>query len=747
MKVSAALVLAASGAISAASDVSEGKDRTITKVVKLLQNMLDKSKEDGDEERTLYGKYKCYCDQNDASKKESIASLTTEIGLLENQIDGLKASSSELSTEAARLSAAMQANEESRTQAQSVRDKENEAFVAMEADSVAAIDQMNQAIQTLSEIGADQTKSVAADHSRFMSGSGKSLLKLRGAVKQALLAASAVTSKKQVTVVESFLQAPFTGTYTAQAGEVVGILKDMRDTFTSNLASARAAEDAAVKAHTKYMTTMTNEYNEMESSLEEKQDMLSQNDDDLSSKRAQLKTAEETKADDESFLATLQDICAAKAKDYDARTLLRKNEEAALAEAISILNSDAAFQTFGEVDATKTGATSLLQRSSIREHSALRSDRDVRSAAEQLLLAAAKGQRGSIMLSKAAALLEANNPFTTVLEEIKKMITLIEEEEKTDASQKKWCETERKNNNRDLDEKHMQIVSLTGDINTLDSDINAPDTGIKAQIKSTEDSLENNRNSQAFETSERKKENAAYTKDISHLVEAEQLLTNAISVLEKYYSKILKSASGASLLQREEPAPPSTWDGSYAGQSAKGNDAISMLKFILDETKKEESTAHKDESEAQQSYEDSMQSLKNDEAQAVSALAGLNKLLAEKEETLLQKQSDRKATKADKEAIEAYLLKIKPGCDFIMANIDKRNTNRAAETEALNDAANLLKGTPAYQAAVAEAHQESLGGCKEICNADGESHANCKACLAKVTVPAYCAGHAGTEGC
>eukprot|EP00928_Gymnodinium_smaydae_P008516 TRINITY_DN130_c0_g2_i1.p1 TRINITY_DN130_c0_g2~~TRINITY_DN130_c0_g2_i1.p1 ORF type:complete len:742 (+),score=225.90 TRINITY_DN130_c0_g2_i1:64-2226(+) len=713
-----ALVLALGGALTASASevtVAPAKDRTITKVVKLLENMLEKSKADGDEERTLYGKYKCYCDQNEESKKESISSLTTEIGLLENQIDGLKASSSELSTEAARLTAAMQANEESRNQAQSVRDKENEAFVAMEADSVAAIDQMNQAIQTLSEIGADQTKSIAADHSRFMSGSGKSLLKLRGAVKQALLAASTVTSKKQANAVESFLQAPFTGTYTAQAGEVVGILKDMRDTFTSNLDSARAAEEAAAKAHTKYMTTMTSEYNEMSSSLEEKQDMLSQNDDDLSSKRSQLKTAEDAKADDESFLATLQDICAAKAKDYDARTLLRKNEEAAIAEAIAILNSDAAFQTFGAVDATKTGAMSLLQRSSIREHSALQSDSDIRSAAEKLLLAAAKGQRGSIMLSKAAALLEANNPFTTVLEEIKKMITLIEEEGKTDAAQKKWCEDERDNNNRDLDDKHMQIASLGGDINTLDSDINAPDTGIKAQIKSTEDTLENNRNSQAFETSERKKENAAYTQDIAHLVEAEQLLTNAISVLERYYSKILKSESSASLLQREEPAPPSTWEGSYAGQSEQGSGAIGMLKFILGETKKEETAAHQDETDAQHSYEDSMQSLKDDEAKAVSALAGLNK--------------------------------IKPGCDFIMANIDKRNTNRAAEVQALNDATNLLKGTPAYQAAVAAAHQEGLGGCKEICNDQGEDHADCKACIAKVTVPAYCAGHPGTTGC
>ena len=37
-------------------------------------------------------------------------------------------------------------------------------------------------------------------------------------------------------------KAPFTGSYTAQSGEVVGILKNMRDTFESELAAAHAKD-------------------------------------------------------------------------------------------------------------------------------------------------------------------------------------------------------------------------------------------------------------------------------------------------------------------------------------------------------------------------------------------------------------------------------------------------------------------------------------------------------------------------
>ena len=49
----------------------EAGDRTMTKVVKMLQKMLKKSQEDGEKDRTLYADLKCYCDDNEADKKRS----------------------------------------------------------------------------------------------------------------------------------------------------------------------------------------------------------------------------------------------------------------------------------------------------------------------------------------------------------------------------------------------------------------------------------------------------------------------------------------------------------------------------------------------------------------------------------------------------------------------------------------------------------------------------------------------------
>merc|ERR1719454_94547 len=141
-----------------------------------------------------------------------------------------------------------------------------------------------------------------------------------------------------------------------------------------------------------------------------------------------------------------------------------------------------------------------------------------------------------------------------------------------------------------------------------------------------------------------------------------------------------------------------------------------------------------------------MTKLKKEESNAQKRLGDLQESLAEREKELLEAQEDLKSTTKDKEAIEAYLLKIKPGCDFIDTNFDLREKNRATEKAALEKAIELIKDTPAYKTYTSEATVESYGDCKEPCVENSED-VKCKACMADVTIPAYCAGHKGTPGC
>merc|ERR1719310_839752 len=193
----------------------------------------------------------------------------------------------------------------------------------------------------------------------------------------------------------------------------------------------------------------------------------------------------------------------------------------------------------------------------------------------------------------------------------------------------------------------------------------------------------------------------------------------------------------------EEPAPPDE-EFSETGASA-GGDATKMLGFILEETKKEEKTAHSDEETAQKTFEDTMNDLKTQEAACLETIADLTENIASTEKTLEETTIDLEKTTKEKKAIEGYLLKIKPGCDFITENIDTRKSNREAETSALNSAKDKLKSTPAYKSAAAKAEKLMLGKCAEPCG--DKNSVECKACVAGTSVTGYCAGHAGEPGC
>jgi len=531
----------------------------------------------------------------------------------------------------------------------------------------------------------------------------------------------------------------------------------MRDTFEANLKEAIATEEKQAAAHEKLMKEMEEAYKLMKSEYEEKQGMLGDNDSVLSQKELQLETLIAQIEAAREFLEKLAEMCSAKKKEYEHRVQLRMDEQTALSEAIAILNSDEAFDTFGTVTATKSGGTAFLQASVRRHRSPRATARASVSPASakrsQEFLQRVAGTKGSPLFGRILALLQGNNPFAVVLAEIDKMIELLAAEGKADLEQKEHCVEERKVTNEGITERTKEITTLEGAIQELDTAINDPTTGLKAMIKADEETLQTNYESQVEETKSRKEENQKYQKDISNLVSAQTLLKRAVEVLNKYYEKKIHEIQaelvqvGGARKAHQEPAPPSTWeDSKYKGQSEGGNSAIDMLEFILKNTETEEKQAHEDERSAQHEYEDMMQSLKDEEEQLQENLAKNRKELAEKEEELLNKEKQLKKTEEEKVALEAYLEKLKPGCDYIMANIDKRDTHRATEKAALETAIEKIKGTPAYGKAMAVAKNETLGECADIC-ATNEAHVDCKACVAKVTVPGYCAGHPGTAGC
>lgn len=667
------------------------EDKTIGKVVKLLQEMLKKSKEEAEEERVLFAKYKCYCDDNEQEKKESITDLTKNIEFLTTKIEELKGENGELSQDVAKLSADMRENEATRAGAESLREKSHEVFLSEESDMENAIGGFNDAVKVLKELtGSAALSQVSSNH--FMqahpgslvskSATTSSLQRAKAAVQGVMAAVSARLSPAQQASVQAFLQAPAAAS-SKQSGAIVKILKQMVSTFEENLENARDAEKAEQKAYDKYVEDKEEEYDTFKESKEDKEGLLSSNDEELGSKKEQLEESEQQKEDDEEFLEKLLASCKRKTEEYEKRKMLRANENAAIGEAIAILNSDSAFSTFAKTDATSTGATgpSFLQVGAS----------DLRSRVVELLSAGASRSK-SHRLQAVLSAVRAKNPFDRVIKEIEKMLSLIEEEGKEDKKQLDWCDSEREANDDELSKRKDQIETLDSEITDLETEIDDPETGLKKQIKTTEEDLVENAKTQEEETDARRKERTAYLKNKANLNQAQATLKRAIHVLKRYYDAMERQTS--ELQVHEEPE---TWSGEYEGQSSAGKDVLDMLDFILSESDKEEKEADNDEDDAKESYDDSMSTLKDDAKDMQDSLAELKKTLAEKEKTLFNKQTDLKDTKHAKEAIEKYIKEIKPGCDFITKNFDDREENRKIETEALEKADTLIKDTPAYK--------------------------------------------------
>ena len=355
----------------------------------------------------------------------------------------------------------------------------------------------------------------------------------------------------------------------------------------------------------------------------------------------------------------------------------------------------------------------------------------------------------SARANKVVAMLKFNgNPFDVVLGKIEEMEKAINEEAKADQDQFDWCMSEREESTASINSNNDQILTLESEINTLTDTISAPDSGLEDMLAEAEDSKATNFQNQQEETKERTTDNLAYQQDVKNLVGAQSILTKAINVLEKYYTmQAKKLAEDTALLQKGRQTPPSTWDKGYEGQSSKGNEVLDMLNFILDETAKEEKMAHTQENEAQSAFEDSMTALKAEEADLEKLIAELSKTLAEKRQDRNMKQKERKEAKKEVKRLEKYMENIKPGCDFIEENIDKRKKDRAAEMKAFETSIDLIKNSPIFANAEAAAHEEELGECAPACKENGEEHVKCKACLAGIEVSGYCAAHEGTPGC
>merc|ERR1719324_2271960 len=156
----------------------------------------------------------------------------------------------------------------------------------------------------------------------------------------------------------AFLQGSQGADYAPSSGQITGILKTMHDEMSADFASAKAAEEAAVKAYDELMAAKTKEINALTHAIETKMVRTGELAVEIVQMKNDLTDTQEALIEDQAFLKDMEKNCATKADEWEVIVKTRNEELLALSETIKVLNDDDALELFKK---TLPSAASLVQ--------------------------------------------------------------------------------------------------------------------------------------------------------------------------------------------------------------------------------------------------------------------------------------------------------------------------------------------------------------------------------------------------
>merc|ERR1719161_2145337 len=233
-------------------DEAAAKNRPVSKVITLLKDMLKQLEKEAAEDEDVYDKMACWCETNDKAKTKAIAEAEARISDLTSKIEELTGNSARLGTEIKNLEKEVAANQEALDQATAIRQKQLAEFNAEEKDLLESISALKSAIIVLSKHHGGSLLQMPRSHMSGVAASLQHELQKHAAILDGVL------SHSERKVMSAFIQAPedyfdaaptFKQSYAPQSGEIFGILKQMKETFETNLGSSQKEEMANQKAY------------------------------------------------------------------------------------------------------------------------------------------------------------------------------------------------------------------------------------------------------------------------------------------------------------------------------------------------------------------------------------------------------------------------------------------------------------------------------------------------------------------
>jgi len=680
----------------------------VTRVVQLLNGLSATAQAEGEKEETLYEKFVCWGKTVISSKTASNAAAESRIQELETYIADIDAGRIEFTSERVDLEKDLADLNAAIEEATAMREKEHEDFLEAEEEITKTVVALDEAITVLKEATAGHEKGVFAQQKASLGEGYSQRVQESEALRRAVDLGTRVLSKSDSRFLRRLLtgdvpkadwkklnrKATFKMGYKARSFKIQEVLAKMNQTFTINLADARAKETEAQEIFDKLMTSKHEEKSAAEAALDKMESENGARGMTKEESQAEVDALKEQVSDDTRFIEQTQKSLDEKKAEWKERLALRAGEISAISKAIAILSNDDAKDNFKK---SFTSQGYLLLQLQEKSSSLLKARSMLQKAAAEIsaVIEKSSGVQRS-RLAALAALARAGNGthFAQVITAIDKMMTTLKAEEASDLAEKEQCEKAMMEDTRTASVASRTMDELTDAMTKLKEEI----VQIEAEIADNEEKIKTTEEELAAATAQREDENRAWKVTDADDKQAEETVVQAQEVLAQFYSE-----NNLMLVQRNKqtpvvvagdapPPPPTTWEAPYGGKTEESTGILAVLGMIIEDIKKDilDSTAAEDKSQAE--YD----TFKKESEEMISdlntAISDLNSTKADKEEEISQKTIEHTVESEDLEAVMKKIADAKPGCDFIAINFPGRMSNRQIEMDGLTKAKAILLG-------------------------------------------------------
>ncbi len=415
----------------------------VAKIVEMLKDMSEKSEEEGKAEADTFSSFKCHSTKVIESKATKISDLEELGSSLENKIEKLTALKGSLGSKVVSVKKDLEKNEQTKSEAESTRESSHKSFISSEKEMKANLETLSQALTTLKETSPEKKSEATGLLAMSSNAELVALGKQLDSLQMMETTSNDFLSPKSVALLGG---AP--GNYEKQSGGVLGVLTSTKDTYSKDLKTLQETEASQKDAFDKLAATLASEKKELTKLLSMTEASKASAEEDIETRKSQLKEAKVNLATETELKEQEEKTLASKTAVYEQRKSLRSDEDAAIAQAIAVLNSDSSFAAFSAVKQVP----SFLQ---LGHGHSLRS----RTSEAIRFLRQEAHARSSMKLAHLALLLNSRleNPFGKVLGEIQKMQETIAAEGKADKKKFDWCAAERSKSKESKTEKETQI--------------------------------------------------------------------------------------------------------------------------------------------------------------------------------------------------------------------------------------------------------------------------------------------------